>query len=530
MMTSKKMRTTAALLLTLSLGTFGCGGDDDGGKTKATPTATLAAASPTPTDTPPPTDTQAPTDTPVPTSTATASATPTPTLTPTPTATETPTSTPIPTEEITLRFRGMIGDQPFACGNEYEGIGTTHATLVPSDFRFYVSEIRLVTADGEEVPLSLDQDIHPWQYENLALLDFEDGSGPCSSIGDSLLNDEVHGTVPHGEYTGLRFVLGVPFELNHGNQATAPDTLSLGSLFWSWQGGYKFIRFDSINLSGQEFRVHLGSTGCEGMPPLSPVTSCARPNRVSVDFDDFDPHSDFVVADLAALLADSDIEFNTPDTAPGCQADPMDPDCDAVFANFGLSREDGTSDPAAQRFFRVEHGPIEDHSEVAVGSTSAGGGQLIGHYDFDAERPLALFFSECLDGTGDSCEGGTVLYSAANPGFADLEMGDMGSSLYTLDDGVTITLEITAIDEGLSITIGDVTLNSPGDSVDLGESPEFHSDALTQLVAPGGGLPETELSLSFVLRTSAAQYAQSDEQTVHFQAVAEQGGGHDHDG
>lgn len=524
-MTSKTTRTTFILLLALSLSTFGCSGDDDGGKSKSTPTPTEVPASPTATVTP----TSPPTATATATATTTATATPTPTHTASPTPTETPTATLVPPEEISLRFRAMIGDQPFACGTEYEGIGTTQATLVPSDMRFYVSDIRLVTEDGEEVPLSLDQDIHPWQYENVALLDFEDGTGPCSSIGNDLLNDEVHGTVPRGEYTGLRFVLGVPFDLNHGNQATAPDTLGFGSLFWSWQGGYKFIRFDSINLSAQEFRVHLGSTGCEGMPPLSPVTSCARPNRVSVDLDDFDPHSDFVVADLAALLADSDIEFNTPNTAPGCQADPGDPDCDAVFANFGLSREDGTSDPLAQRFFRVEHGPIEDHSEVAIGSNADGGGQLIGRFDFDADRPLALFFSECLDGTGDTCEGGTVLYAAANPGFADLEMDDAAQSLYTLDEGVTVSLELTAIDEGLSLRIGDVTLDSPGDSADVGESAEFHTDGLTQLVAPGGGLPENELSFSFVLKTAAAQYAQSDEMTVYFKAVAGQGGGHEHD-
>ena len=504
----------AALLLTLSLGTFGCGDDDDGGKSNPTETPTVAAASPTP----------SPTSTSIATSTATATATPTSTHT----ATETSTPTAVPPGEVALRFHAVVGDEPFACGTEYDGIGTTQATLIPSDFRFYVSDVRLVTAEGEEVPVDLDEDIDPWQLENVALLDFEDGTGPCGSIGNSLLNDAVRGTAPHGEYTAVRFVMGVPFELNHGNQATAPDPLSLGSLFWSWQGGYKFIRIDSLNLSGQEFRIHLGSTGCEGNPPQSPVTSCAQPNRVSVELDDFDPHSDVIVADLATLLADSDIEFNTADTPPGCMANQTDPDCDPIFANFGLNREDGTSDPSAQRFFRVEHGPIGDHVEVAIASTTDGGGQLAGHFEFDAERAVALFFSECLDGTGDDCEGGTVLYSAANPGFSLLERDEPGESLYTLEEGVSITLEITQIDEGLSVRFEDVTLDSAGDSVVLGEAPEFHADALTQLLAPGG-LPDHQLTVSFVLKTSAPQYGESDELTVHFVAVAEEGGEHGDD-
>jgi len=446
-MTNATARVTLVLLLALPLATFGCGGDDDGNKSNPTATPTVAVDTPTAT----PTSTSPPTSTP----TATSTNTPTPTQTATPTL--------VPTEEITLRFAAVVGDELFTCGSEYEGIGTTQATLIPSDFRFYVSDIRLVTEDGEEVPLSLDQEVRPWQLDDLALLDFEDGTGPCGSIGNSLLNDSVHGTVPHGEYTGVRFVMGVPFDVNHGNQATAPDPLSLGSLFWSWQGGYKFIRIDSINLSGQEFRVHLGSTGCQGDPPRSPVTSCAQPNRVFVELDDFDPHSDLIVADLAALLADSNIEFNTPDTPPGCMANQTDPDCDAVFANFGLNREDGTSDPSAQRFFRAEHGPIEDHVELVIGSTTDGGGQLAVHFEYDPERVLALFFRECLDGAGDDCEGGTVIYGAANPGFSPLETEDATESLYVLDDGAPLTLELTAIDEGLSTRIEDVTLDTPGD-------------------------------------------------------------------
>jgi len=46
--------------------------------------------------------------------------------------------------------------------------------------------------------------------DDLALLDFEDGTGGCVN-GTPDVNDRVAGTVPEGHYTGLRFTLGVPF-------------------------------------------------------------------------------------------------------------------------------------------------------------------------------------------------------------------------------------------------------------------------------------------------------------------------------
>ena len=71
--------------------------------------------------------------------------------------------------------------------------------------------------------------------------------------------------------------------------------------------------------------------------------------------------------------------------------------------------------------------PIEEHVEVKLGSDAAGGGKLTAEFDFD--RAIALFFDECLGGSGDDCEGGTLLYSAANPGFSALESDEPGVGL-----------------------------------------------------------------------------------------------------
>ena len=66
-----------------------------------------------------------------------------------------------------------------------------------------------------------------WQYENVALLDFEDKTGGCRDVGTVETNAQVVGTVPEGDYTGLTFDLGVPFELNHIDASTAPSPLNV---------------------------------------------------------------------------------------------------------------------------------------------------------------------------------------------------------------------------------------------------------------------------------------------------------------
>jgi hypothetical protein len=60
-------------------------------------------------------------------------------------------SQPIAAQEsqpVTIHSRAMVGDEPSACGKRDPGIGTTGATITPADFRFYVSDIALTTADG----------------------------------------------------------------------------------------------------------------------------------------------------------------------------------------------------------------------------------------------------------------------------------------------------------------------------------------------------------------------------------------------
>jgi uncharacterized repeat protein (TIGR04052 family) len=256
-----------------------------------------------------------------------------------------------PMRAVSLQFRAVVGDRPFACGQTYADIGTGASSFTPSEFRMFVHHVRLVSRSGQRVAVTLEQDGR-WQNGDLAMLDFEDGSGPCSN-GSPDLRTTIAGTVPDGDYVALEFEIGVPFERNHGDLAAQPAPLSVTRMFWSWNAGHKFIRLDGRTGSNRNWVLHLGSTGCAPSDAAtSPPTACAQRNAVSIRLDDFDPARDEIVADVAGLYRGSNLEDNQPQTAAGCMSSPNDRDCGPIFRALGLPFNDVPA--ATQSFLRVE--------------------------------------------------------------------------------------------------------------------------------------------------------------------------------
>jgi len=264
------------------------------------------------------------------------------------------------THPVEIRFAAEMDGNPFSCAQAYEGIGATGSTVEVADYRLFVTNVRMIGADGSETPITLDQD-GIWQFQDVALLDFEDGSGTCVN-GTSPMNTTLRGTVPEGDYTGLAFDIGVPFGLNHGDPTLAASPLNLTAMFWNWQGGYKFIKLDmatsglaldAVQTAGDHagqpadaprargWSLHLGSTGCASESRTTPPTeACANPNLVAVRLDGFDPETNVVVIDPAPVLAEANVDFNTPDTSPGCMSFENDDDCIPVMARLGLPFRD----------------------------------------------------------------------------------------------------------------------------------------------------------------------------------------------
>lgn len=252
--------------------------------------------------------------------------------------------------EVTVRFDALVGDAPARCGDTYDGVGTTGTTLTMGDLRFYVHDVRFLTADGGEVPMTLDE-ASDFQDGAVALLDFEDKSDTFCSMGTEATNTALVGTVPDGvEIIGVRFTLGVPRDRNHEDVTFAPAPLNQGSMYWGWNGGYKFFRLDGATTGLAEgFFVHLGDTACEG-DGRGNITGCAQDNRAEITLMGFDPDTQSVAVDVGALLSENDMDANG-GGPPGCMSGFDDPDCATMFGGFGLPVDGAPG--GAQRLFRV---------------------------------------------------------------------------------------------------------------------------------------------------------------------------------
>ena len=244
--------------------------------------------------------------------------------------------------QAAIRFTAQVNGASFACGQSHAGLGSTGTTATPTDFRFYVHDVHLLRADGAAVPVALADTA--WQRDGVALLDFEDGSGPCAQGGNAATNDTVRGTVLPGTYRGIRFTLGLPERLNHQDPTVAPSPFNLTAMFWNWQNGYRFLKVD-FQVAGQAppdtgrrggFSVHLGSTQCAAAAPTEPGRDCRNPNRPVVTLTGFDPLTEPVIADIAPVVARADLSRNTEGTPPGCMSFPNDPECRTVLPALGL--------------------------------------------------------------------------------------------------------------------------------------------------------------------------------------------------
>lgn len=253
-------------------------------------------------------------------------------------------------QAITLRFAPVVGDQDFACGTTYDGLGTTAASASAVDFRLYVHDVAVIHADGGREVIALGES--PWQGEGVVLLDFEDASGSCT--GSPERNLEITGMVSDlSDVTAVEFRVGVPTDLNHLDSAAAPAPLNIAGMYWSWMGGYKYLRADLAASGGESFVFHLGATKCTG--DTAGGYTCEHEHvGEAIRIDGFDPAADAIAVDLAALLATSDLTTanDAADPIEGCMSGAADPECPPLFSALGLDFA-GTPATGGQAVFRA---------------------------------------------------------------------------------------------------------------------------------------------------------------------------------
>jgi uncharacterized repeat protein (TIGR04052 family) len=255
--------------------------------------------------------------------------------------------------DYTVTFAPLVAGAPFSCSQTYAGIGTTQTMMTPEDFRMYVHDVQLVRANGEKVPLALKAD-GKWQDDSVALLDFEDGTGACNTNSPET-NVAVVGTAAqHDDYNSVEFTIGLPSDKNHLNAATAMAPLNQPAMWWSWVGGYRYLKLDVQSTGNQTWFFHLGAEACSGAS--STAINCKYPDLPIISLASFKANATKVTLDLATLLADSNLDAQingTTDQVPGCMSSTGDPECPPLFNKLGLVFESNDPGPA-QTFFAVQ--------------------------------------------------------------------------------------------------------------------------------------------------------------------------------
>jgi uncharacterized repeat protein (TIGR04052 family) len=253
----------------------------------------------------------------------------------------------------TIKFAASVAGAPFSCSSSYNNIGTTKTTIQPLDFRFYVHDVMLVRAGGQMVPLKLKQDMK-WQSDRVALVDMEDGTGNCMTESGGP-NTFVVGTAPsNSDYTGLQFGLGIPPDIDHLQVSVAAAPENVPAMWWSWLGGYRFLRIDVQSLKNQSWNFHVGATECT-QASMSTSITCKFDNQATITLQNFKPDTSTVTMDLATLYADSDLDHQVDgivDQVPGCMSGDGDPECPMLYNKVGLSFDSAMPAPA-QTFFTV---------------------------------------------------------------------------------------------------------------------------------------------------------------------------------
>jgi uncharacterized repeat protein (TIGR04052 family) len=252
---------------------------------------------------------------------------------------------------VTLQFTPTVGTAAFACGQTYASMGAEVTTISPRDFRLYVHDVKLVREDGERVALALDQD-GVWQHQNVAMLDFEDFTGACQD-GTPETRATITGMIPNAAYRGVEFTIGIPDALNHAELTTLPAPLNLTGLWWGWRSGHIFLaivthaEITTPAPATNDHYFHLGSLGCAGDPAMGQPANCAKPNRPLIQLAGFDPLTQPIIADFAAVLPMSRLA-----TEVGCHSFTQEP-CAWPFDLVGLNWFTGTQTPTTQKLFRT---------------------------------------------------------------------------------------------------------------------------------------------------------------------------------
>jgi hypothetical protein len=192
-------------------------------------------------------------------------------------------------QTIEIRFYPKFGSDALALNQKYMNAGSDSIWF--TTVRFYISEIALVDSLGNEIPVE-QETVVAGTTPDVWLVDLE----AADYTVNGYLSVMVKGAP--GTYRGVKFSVGVPFNLNHRDVSTQDPPLGPNSgLYWAWNPGYIFhMMMGKADSAGVpiDFAYHLGEdnrkltarlASLDPMLPTEFVVSESEASLFSVDVD-----------------------------------------------------------------------------------------------------------------------------------------------------------------------------------------------------------------------------------------------------
>ncbi len=154
----------------------------------------------------------------------------------------------LPPPSMLIHFTHVVGNQPFSTATVYQD--SSGRSFQFQTARFYISNAALLTSTGS---VALD----PYQHV--------DAASPDISY--------TFGSIAPGNYTGLRFDIGVDSVTNHSDPTLFPTghplspTAAVTHDHWTWNVGYVFLKIEGVadtsaSMNGnltREFTMHIAT-------------------------------------------------------------------------------------------------------------------------------------------------------------------------------------------------------------------------------------------------------------------------------
>lgn len=157
---------------------------------------------------------------------------------------------------VTLEFNNTFKNTTIVLGGAASGTATTNTSAEGqvhrfSELKYVISNIRLIKADGNEVPYKIN--------------DLDQGATVIDQSKPETLR-YILSNIPAGEYKRIKFGLGVKRDLNVLDQVRFPKFYATAGandtqMMWEWGAGYRFTKIEGFyGTDNKQMSIHTGST------------------------------------------------------------------------------------------------------------------------------------------------------------------------------------------------------------------------------------------------------------------------------